>query len=85
MEAAVNDGATPEQVEQLNNPVLSQAERIARIRAHAQQLAGELRDATDAGVSHAIILPQLMLVFREVFGELPAGMAIPGLPEGMTT
>lgn len=60
-------------------PVLTQAEHVALVQSSARELAGRLRDATDAGVSHAIILPQLVLVFREVFGELPAGLSLPGL------
>jgi hypothetical protein len=59
---------------------LTSAEHLERITATATLLAGELRDASDAGVSHAIILPQLVLVFREAFGEMPAGLTIPGLP-----
>lgn len=59
----------------------AQAEHVAAIRATATQLAEQLRGATDAGVSHAVILPQLVLVFREVFGEMPAGLSIPGMPQ----
>lgn len=60
---------------------LTQADRISRIRDRATDLASELRDATDAGVSHAVILPQLLIVFREVFGEMPDGFSLPGMPE----
>lgn len=49
-------------------------EHVARIRESAQQLATQLREANDAGVSHALILPQLMIVFRETFGDIPAGV-----------
>lgn len=59
---------------------LTQADRVERVKRAAEVLAGELRDATDAGVSHAVILPQLVLVFRQVFGEMPAGFTIPGMP-----
>jgi hypothetical protein len=61
-------------------PEPSEAERVERIRTLASALATELRDASDAGVSHAVILPQLVLIFRQVFGEMPPGFAIPGLP-----
>lgn len=59
----------------------AQAEHVEQIRAAAVALAELLRAATDAGVSHAIILPQLVLVFRQVFGEMPDGLVIPGLPQ----
>lgn len=47
---------------------------IERVRREAASLAETLRDASDAGVSHALILPQLILVFREAFGEMPPNM-----------
>lgn len=56
-------------------------ERLEAVKAHAEALAGELREAVDAGVSPALILPALMSVFREAFGEMPAGM--PSLPFGL--
>jgi hypothetical protein len=59
---------------------LTQDEHLAEIRARCAELAVALREASDAGVSHALIIPQLMLVFRDAFGELPAGMTVPGLP-----
>ena len=49
------------------------------IRSRTQALADCLREATEAGVPHALILPQLVLVFREAFGELPQGFALPGV------
>jgi hypothetical protein len=55
-------------------------EWIARVEEQARELAVSLRDASDAGVSHALILPRLVLVFRQSFGEPPAGFAIPGMP-----
>lgn len=55
-------------------------EHLDAVKRDAAQLAETLRDASDAGVSHALILPQLVLVFREAFGEMPAGFAIPGVP-----
>lgn len=54
-------------------------DHIDRVKADAEKLAVTLRDASDAGVSHALILPQLVLVFREAFGEMPEGMQIPGM------
>jgi len=53
---------------------------IEEVKRDATRLANTLREASDAGVSHALILPQLVLVFREVFGEMPAGFTIPGMP-----
>jgi hypothetical protein len=47
---------------------LEQQQLVADVRAAAGDLAEKLRHATDRGVSHAIILPQLVLVFRETFG-----------------
>jgi hypothetical protein len=50
------------------------------VKEDAKRLAETLRDASDAGVSHALILPQLMLVFREAFGAMPPGFQLPGMP-----
>lgn len=44
---------------------------IEQVRSQAAELAETLRDAVEAGVSHALILPQLVLVFRDAFGEMP--------------
>lgn len=41
------------------------------VKAKASALAVALRDASDAGVPHGLVLPQLVLVFREAFGEMP--------------
>lgn len=57
----------------------TQQEWIDEVRDDATRLAGTLKAASDAGVSHALILPQLVLVFREVFGEMPAGFTLPGM------
>lgn len=46
-------------------------ERLNDVKVKAEALAVALRDASDAGVSHALVLPQLVLVFREAFGEMP--------------
>lgn len=51
----------------------TQEEWLAAIESHALELATLLRDASDAGVSHALVLPRLVLVFRQSFGEPPAG------------
>jgi hypothetical protein len=59
---------------------LTETEWLALVDTRATELAGALRDASDAGVSHALILPRLMLVFRQVFGEPPAGFVLPGMP-----
>jgi hypothetical protein len=58
---------------------LTPQEHLEAVKRDAAVLAVTLRDASDAGVSHALILPQLVLVFREAFGEIPAGMVIPGV------
>lgn len=55
-------------------------QHIAAVKRDAALLAESLRAASDAGVSHALILPQLVLVFREKFGEMPAGFTLPGMP-----
>ena len=59
---------------------MTQQEHLDAVKRDATALAETLRDAADAGVSHALILPQLVLVFREAFGEMPAGFTLPGLP-----
>lgn len=61
---------------------LTPAEHLERVRRDTTALAETLREASDAGVSHALILPQLVLVFRQAFGEMPAGFTIPGMPQG---
>ncbi len=63
------------EVERLPLTPLETQAVVADIRAKALDLAEALRDATDAGVSHALILPQLLLVFRETFGSMPDGFA----------
>lgn len=50
---------------------MTQEERLQDVKTKAESLAVTLRDASDEGVSHALILPQLVLVFREAFGEMP--------------
>lgn len=57
---------------------LSAAEHVEAVKAHGQVFFAALRDASDAGVSHAILLPQLVLVYRQVFGSMPE------LPDGFT-
>lgn len=59
--------------------VLTPQEHLDAVKRDAATLAVTLRDASDAGVSHALILPQLVLVFREAFGEMPAGFSLPGV------
>ena len=41
---------------------------IAAIRGRAAELASALKAAHEAGVPPGIVIPQLVLVFREVFG-----------------
>lgn len=55
-------------------------EHLDAVKRDTERLCVTLREAQDAGVSHALILPQLVLAFRESFGEMPPGFAIPGLP-----
>lgn len=55
-------------------------EHLDAVKRDTDRLAATLREAADAGVSHALILPQLVLAFREAFGEMPAGFSIPGVP-----
>lgn len=57
-----------------------QQAQLERVKTDAATLATTLRDAADAGVSRALILPQLVLAFREAFGEMPPGFAamLPG-------
>lgn len=45
------------------------------VRDAATTLAETLRDASDAGVPHGLILPQLVLVFKEAFGDMPPNVA----------
>lgn len=53
-------------------------EHVAQVKADARRFFMSLQAAFDADVSHAILLPQLMLTYREVTGHLPE------LPDGMT-
>lgn len=57
------------------------ARYLADVRSDARRLAETLRTVADAGVPHSLVLPQLVLVFREAFGEMPANIAglVPGL------
>jgi hypothetical protein len=61
------------------NAVLTPQQHLDAVKRDAAALAETLRDASDAGVSHALILPQLVLVFREAFGEMPPGFTLPGM------
>jgi hypothetical protein len=47
---------------------------LAAIRRDAEKLAGSLLAASDAGVGPALIVPQLVLVFRAAFGAMPADL-----------
>lgn len=57
-------------------------EWVERIDEQANGLASTLRDAADAGVPHSLILPRLVLAFRQSFGEPPPGLALPGMVPG---
>lgn len=65
---------------ELTAPALTPQQHLERVKRDATALAETLREASDAGVSHALILPQLVLVFRTAFGEMPPGFTIPGMP-----
>lgn len=54
---------------------LTEQQHLARVIRQARVFAVVLQQASEAGVSHALILPQLMLVFRTSFGAPPANMA----------
>lgn len=43
-------------------------EHVRNVRVKADALAAALVDATDAGVSGAVILPQLIAAFKGAFG-----------------
>jgi hypothetical protein len=55
-------------------------EHVAQLEADVETFAAHLAAAQADEVSHAIILPRLMLAFRRSFGEPPAGFALPMLP-----
>ncbi len=52
-------------------------EHLTAIDARATELAVALREAADEGVSHALILPRLVTVFKTSFGEPPPGLVFP--------
>ena len=47
---------------------------VEAVTGAAQQLAERLQEATEAGVSKAVLLPALITVFREA-GMMPAGLS----------
>lgn len=53
------------------------AELVADVERDARTLAESLKAANEAGVSPALILPRLVLVFREA-GMMPEGFTLPG-------
>lgn len=57
-------------------------EHVQRLEATVELFARQLAETQEAGVSHAIILPRLMLAFRRAFGEPPPGFVMPTLPVG---
>lgn len=68
---------------------LTPQEHLELVKESANELATRLRAASDAGVSPALILPQLMLIFRSSFGAPPpellsmlAGSPPPGVIGG---
>lgn len=48
----------------------TEAERIALVEARGRELCAAVREANEAGVSEALLLPALIGVFREA-GMLP--------------
>lgn len=62
---------------------LTEAEHVARLERDVSEFARHLTEAQEAGVSHAVLLPRMMLAFRANFGEMPAGLpAWPAIPNG---
>lgn len=59
---------------------MTEEEHVAQLEQDVAVFAAHLTAAQEAGVSHALILPRLMLAFRASFGEPPAGFVLPGLP-----
>lgn len=55
---------------------MTDAEHVAQVVADAERLGESLTAAVDAGVSQAILLPQLIAVMRR-YNLLPAGMRLP--------
>lgn len=62
-----------EVVAEKHGPAVSAEEIITAddIEAKSRELALMLNQASDQGLSPALILPRMVMVFREVFGELP--------------
>lgn len=52
-------------------------EHVARLELDVEEFARHLSEAQAAGVSHAILLPRMMLAFRRSFGEPPPGFELP--------
>lgn len=52
---------------------------VVQLEQDVATFAQHLSAAQDAGVSHAILLPRMMLAFRRSFGEPPPGFALPNL------
>lgn len=44
---------------------------VGKVQAEAGALASTLKEAIEAGTSHAIILPELLIVFRDAWGTMP--------------
>jgi hypothetical protein len=44
---------------------------VEKVKAEAGALAETLREAIEMGTSHAIILPELLMVFRDAWGTMP--------------
>jgi hypothetical protein len=56
--------------------VVTQGEHLQQIRVLADALAAALVQASEEGVSHVVILPQLIASFRAAFGgEMPPALA----------
>ena len=56
---------------------LTPAEHLLEVKTQAARLCDALRDASEEGVSPALLLPALVTVFRDA-GMMPAG-GLPGL------
>lgn len=62
------------------NDELTAEQHVAGLEQAVEDFARRLTAAQDAGVSHAILLPRMMLAFRRSFGEPPPGFVLPALP-----
>ena len=65
----------------MNGRELTPEEHVAGLELAVEEFAAKLTAAQDAGVSHAILLPRMLLAFRRSFGEPPPGFQLPAFGE----